>query len=45
MEYKKWECIVCDGYMMKRKDIPEDGIESGTRWEDIRGLVLSLNVA
>ena len=28
--------VLCaDGYMMKRKDIPEDGIESGTRWEDI----------
>ena len=35
MEYKKWECIVCGWIYDEEKGYPEDGIEPGTRWEDI----------
>ena len=34
MEYKKWNVLCVDGYMMKRKDIQRWN-EPGTRWEDI----------
>lgn len=34
-EYKLWECMQC-GYMYDEElGWPEDGIEPGTRWEDI----------
>ena len=35
MEYKKWECIVCGWIYDEEKGHPEDGLEPGTRWEDI----------
>lgn len=33
--YKTWECIVCGWIYDEAKGWPEDGIEPGTRWEDI----------
>ena len=35
MEYKKWECIVCGWIYDEEKGNPEEGIEPGTRWEDV----------
>ena len=35
MEFKKWECIVCGWVYDEEKGHPEDGLEPGTRWEDI----------
>ena len=35
MEYKKWECIVCGWIYDEEKGNPEEGIETGTRWEDV----------
>ena len=35
MEYKKWECIVCGWIYDEEKGNPEEGIERGTRWEDV----------
>lgn len=32
---KKWECIVCGWVYDEAKGWPEDGIEPGTRWEDV----------
>ena len=35
MNYKKWECIVCGWVYDEEKGNPEEGIEAGTRWEDV----------
>ena len=35
MEFKKWECIVCGWIYDEELCWPDDGIEPGTRWEDI----------
>ena len=35
MEFKKWECIVCGWIYDEEKGHPEEGIEPGTRWEDV----------
>ena len=35
MEYKKWECNVCGWIYDEEKGNPEEGIEPGTRWEDV----------
>ena len=35
MEYKKWECIVCGWIYDEEKGNPEEGIEPGTKWEDV----------
>ena len=35
MEYKKWECIGCGWISDEEKGNPEEGIEPGTRWEDV----------
>ena len=35
MEFKKWECIVCGWIYDVELGWPDDGIEPGTRWEDI----------
>lgn len=32
---KKWECIVCGWVYDEVEGWPEDGIEPGTKWEDI----------
>ena len=35
MEFKKWECIVCGWVYDEEKGHPDDGLEPGTRWEDV----------
>ena len=32
---KKWQCIICGFIYDEEKGIPEDGIPSGTPWNDI----------
>ena len=33
--YKVWMCIICGWVYEEEKGAPEEGIEPGTRWEDI----------
>ena len=35
MEYKKWECIVCGLIYDEAEGWPDDGIDPGTKWEDV----------
>lgn len=35
MKLKKWECQVCGFIYDENKGMPEEGIEPGTRWEDV----------
>ena len=35
MKLKKYECIVCGLIYDEALGWPEDGIEPGTRWEDV----------
>ena len=35
MELKKWECIVCGLIYDEELGWPDDGIEPGTKWEDV----------
>ena len=35
MELKKYECIVCGLIYDEALGWPEDGIEPGTRWDDV----------
>ena len=44
MEFKKWECIVCGWIYDEEKGHPEEGIEPGTRWEDVPKIGFVLNV-
>ena len=44
MNYKKWECIVCGWVYDEEKGNPEEGIEPGTRWEDVPEDWFVLNV-
>ena len=37
MELKKWECIVCGLIYDEELGWPDDGIEPGTKWEDVPG--------
>ena len=32
---KKWQCVVCGLIYDEAKGWPEEGIEAGTRWEDV----------
>lgn len=32
---KKWQCVVCGLIYDEVKGWPEEGIEAGTRWEDV----------
>ena len=34
-EFKKWECIVCGLIYDEAEGWPDDGIEPGTKWEDV----------
>ena len=34
-EFKKWECIVCGWIYDEEQGLPEEGIEPGTKWEDV----------
>lgn len=33
--YKKWECIVCGFIYDEEAGLPEEGIDPGTRWDDV----------
>lgn len=33
--YKKYMCVICGWVYDEEKGAPEDGIEPGTKWEDI----------
>jgi len=35
MQYKKYMCLLCGYVYDEAKGWPEDGIEPGTRWEDV----------
>ncbi len=35
MQSKKYVCVVCGFIYDEAKGWPEDGIEAGTRWEDV----------
>ena len=32
---KKWQCVVCGLIYDEAKGWPEEGLEAGTRWEDV----------
>ena len=32
---KKWQCVVCGLIYDEAEGWPEDGIEPGTKWEDV----------
>lgn len=34
-EYKKYQCMLCGFIYDEALGLPNDGIEPGTRWEDI----------
>ena len=34
---KKWQCVVCGLIYDEAEGWPEDGIEPGTKWEDVPG--------
>jgi rubredoxin-NAD+ reductase len=34
-DYKVWECVVCGVVYSEAKGWPEEGIEPGTRWDDV----------
>lgn len=34
-DFKKWECIVCGFIYDEAEGWPDDGIEPGTRWENV----------
>lgn len=34
-DWKKYECIVCGWVYDEELGCPEEGIEPGTRWEDV----------
>lgn len=34
-EYKKYICVICGFIYDEEEGWPEDGIEPGTRWEDV----------
>ena len=33
--WHQWQCIVCGFIYDEEKGLPEEGIEPGTRWDDI----------
>ena len=35
MEYKTWMCVICGFIYDEKEGLPEDGIDPGTRWEEI----------
>ena len=35
MEHQTWKCQVCGFVYDEAKGIPDEGIQPGTRWEDI----------
>jgi len=35
VEYKTYMCVICGFIYEEEKGLPDEGIEPGTRWEDI----------
>jgi len=35
MEYKRYMCLLCGFIYDEAKGWPDDGIEAGTRWDDV----------
>ena len=33
--YKTWMCVICGFIYEESEGFPDDGIEAGTRWEDV----------
>lgn len=34
-DYKTWECMICGFVYSEAMGLPEEGIQAGTRWEDV----------
>lgn len=34
-DFKKWECVICGFIYDEEQGLPDQGIEPGTRWEDV----------
>ena len=34
-EFRTWMCVVCGFVYDEENGLPEEGIEAGTRWQDI----------
>ena len=34
-EFKKYECVICGFIYDEEQGWPDDGIEPGTKWEDV----------
>lgn len=35
VDVKKWQCMVCEFQYDEALGLPDEGIEPGTRWEDV----------
>lgn len=35
IDVKKWQCMVCEFQYDEALGLPDEGIEPGTRWEDV----------
>ena len=35
LEFKSYMCVICGFVYDEEKGLPEEGIEAGTRWQDI----------
>jgi len=35
IDVKKWQCLVCEFVYDEALGLPDEGIEPGTRWEDV----------
>ena len=35
IDYKKYMCVICGFIYDEEQGWPEDGIEAGTKWEDV----------
>lgn len=35
MSLKRWQCLVCDLVYDEAEGWPDEGIEPGTKWEDV----------
>jgi rubredoxin len=33
--FKKWECVICGFIYEEEKGLPDEGINPGTKWEDV----------
>ena len=34
-DFRKYECVICGYIYDEEQGIPDEGIEPGTRWEDV----------